>query len=316
MKNQKTKYYLKYNLIGLLIGGIFFGSLGVYAALTFPSNNVSFDPSNSTLISTNVQDAIDELYNVCKTPVEPPTIPVDQIIENASLEKDEYECRYFFTGANPNNYVTFNGDVAAWRIISVECDGRIKIMRIVSIEERKWSSTNSNSWSRPSTLNAYLNGSYYNSLNSTAKNQIAVSDFSIGAVKHVNNYDLSTQVSNENASKWKGNIALPTVSEYIRTNSNKSSCGTLSLNNDNYSSCESSGWMDNWMGIYESWWTLTPPSDVYSGAALISYIDRYGEIDVAGTSQYLYSALPTLYLSSEVQIKGGTGTQDDPYVIS
>ena len=34
---------------------------------TFPSNEVSFDPSNSTLKSTNVKSAIDELYKNVQT---------------------------------------------------------------------------------------------------------------------------------------------------------------------------------------------------------------------------------------------------------
>ena len=32
-------------------------------------------------------------------------------------------------GANPNNYVTFNNETAGWRIISINSDGTIKIMR-------------------------------------------------------------------------------------------------------------------------------------------------------------------------------------------
>ena len=73
-----------------------------------------------------------------------PTPAGDQIIEDAGLEKDQYECRYFFTGDNPNNYVTFNDETAGWRIVSVECDGTIKIMRYASIENIVWDSSNSN----------------------------------------------------------------------------------------------------------------------------------------------------------------------------
>ena len=67
---------------------------------------------------------------------------------------------------------------------------------------------------------------------------------------------MSTQIKNENSKTWEGKVALPTVSEYIRTNSNKSRCGTLLLINDNYSSCVSTGWMDN----NDYWWTLSSNS--------------------------------------------------------
>ena len=197
MKNKKTKYYLKNNLIGLIVGGIIFGSLGVYAAITFPSNEVSFDPSNSTLSSTNVKDAIDELYKKCTNPSS-----ADQIIEDAGLEKDEYECRYFFTGTNPNNYITFNDEKAGWRIISVECDGTIKIMKISNINLMTWNTDGDGNWDGPTTLNTYLNSTYYNQLDSVAKSQIIDGNFSIGEIT-MNNTNLSKQINDENSKKKK-----------------------------------------------------------------------------------------------------------------
>ena len=42
----------------------------------------------------------------------------------------EYEDgRYFYKGADPNNYITFNDEPAGWRIMSLEPDGAIKIIR-------------------------------------------------------------------------------------------------------------------------------------------------------------------------------------------
>ena len=89
---------------------------------------MTYDNKESGLSSTDVQGAIDELYGVCTAKP-----PGEQIIEDNGLEKDPYECRYFFTGTNPNNYVTFNGETAGWRIISVGCDGTIKIMKTTNI---------------------------------------------------------------------------------------------------------------------------------------------------------------------------------------
>ena len=256
---------------------------------------------------TTVKGAIDELYTDCTT-----TTAGDQIIEDSALEKDPYECRYFFTGGNPNNYITFNGEKAGWRIISVECDGTIKIMKIANIntdELLAWdSSSNSNNWAGPASLNTYLNSTYYNSLNSTAKSQIVASNFSIGAVTNGNN-NMSTQVSNENSNKWNGKIALPTVSEYIRTNSNKNSCGTLSLMNSNYSSCVSTGWMHN----NEAWWMLIPRS----GSSYEAFrVFSFGDVThFPGVSDGAYGVRPTLYLSSDVTLSG-SGTQSDPYVVN
>ena len=298
-------------MIGFILGVLSAAVVVVYAETYFPSNQVTYDNTASGLSSTNVQTAIDELYNTCF-----PKTSGDQILDNVDivtsgdgLYEDEYEeGRYFFTGANPNNYVTFNNEKAGWRIISVESDKTIKIMKIANIGNQKWDTSGSNNWARPVTLNTYLNGTYYNGLNNAAKSQIVSHNFSIGAVTEKNN-NMSTQVSNENSNKWNGKIALPTVSEYLRTNSNKSSCGTFSLNNSNFSSCVNTGWMD----YNDNWWTLS------------SYADRsyyvFG-VDSIGVVAYGFDSFstgiavrPTITLSSEVQITGGTGTQNDPFTL-
>ena len=299
---EKTKEILKKNFLGFILGIVSACTISVIAATYFPSNNVTYDNTESGLLSTNVQGAIDELYGVCF----PPLPAGDQIIEDAGLEKDPYECRYFFTGANPNNYITFNGEKAGWRIISVECDGTIKIMRKESIGSMVWDVSGYNNWARPSSLNTYLNGEYYNGLNGTAQNQIVAKDFSIGAITNDNN-NLATQISNENGTKWNGKVALVTVSEYIRSNSNKSNCSSFSLNNDNYSSCKSTTWMFN----SATWWTLSP----FAGFDLNLYgVDLYGKINIVSATGR-DGVRPTLYLNSEVTLTG-SGTQSDPYVVN
>ena len=193
MKHKIKKEYIKTNLIGFIIAGIIVSGGFVFAAVTFPSNEVSYSNGTSGLKSTDVQGAIDELYETCTQTAG------SQIIENAGLEKDPYECRYFFKGANPNNYIKFNNET--WRIISVECDDTIKIMRNESIGGRAWNSSRSNDWASPASLNTYLNGTYLTSrLNSVAKSQIVAKDFSIGAVTAFNN-NLAGQINSENYKK-------------------------------------------------------------------------------------------------------------------
>ena len=309
MKNKiknKLKTFFKCYLPGFILGIISACTISVIAATYFPSNQTTYDNTKTELKSENVQDAIDELYGVCFPPK-----AGDQIIENAGLEKDPYECRYFFTGANPNNYITFNNEQAGWRIISVECDGTIKIMRTATIGAQAWDSSNSNNWARPASLNTYLNETYYNGLNDVAKSQIVASNFSIGKVTDENN-NMSTQVSEENSTLWNGKIALPTVSEYIRTNSNKSSCGSFSLINNVFSSCASTGWMDITSVSY--WWTLSPVSG--GNSSLVFAVLPYGTINYIYDAGYSDIAVrPALYLSSEVKITGGNGSQNNPYTL-
>ena len=301
---EKIKKFSKKYLIGIILGIFVFGIGGVYAATYIASNRITYDHSTSGMSATEVQGAIDELYNTCFPPI------IDQIID--SLEKDPYECRYFFTGANPNNYITFNGEKAGWRIISAECDGTIKIMRdedINTYDNLAWDTSNSNNWNRPATLNTYLNSTYYNSLTSTAQSQIVSHEWSVGAVTYANN-DLADQINDENSKKWKGKVALPTLSEYIRANSNKERCGTLSLNNSNYSTCRTSDWMFD--SSVDYLWTLSPFSGNSSG---VLPVNHYGNVDYHYASYTNFAVRPAITLSSEVQITGGTGTQSDPYTL-
>ncbi len=305
MKNKKTKYYIKNNLIGLIIGGIIFGSLGVYAAITFPSNEVSFDPSNSTLKSTNVKDAIDELYKKCTG--ESVKSAAEQIIEDSGIKKDSNECRYFFIGSNANNYITFNDQIAKWRIISVECDGTIKIIKQKSIKESRWDS-GKNNWDRPAELNTYLNGTYYNRLNATAQSQIVSHNFSIGAVTN-GDTNLANTINKENSKIWNGKIALPTVSEYIRSNSNQIECGTVQKISS-YTKCAETTWMHN---DNTNWWTLTPYSgDDYQTFVIVS---NTGELSHFPNYNNSFEVRPVLYLSSNIKITGGDGSKSNPYTI-
>ena len=301
MKKENKKQYLKNNIISFVIGTMIFGAIGIYAVVTFPSNEVSYDNTSSGLSSTNVKDAIDELYKSCNKTL------ASQIIEIAGLEKDPYECRYFFTGANPNNYITFNNETAGWRIISAECDGTIKIMHMESIGKIAWDTTNSNDWTRPATLNTYLNNTYYNSLISATKEQIVSHNFSIGYLSNVTN--LNAQIYGENSKTWNGKVALPTVSEYIRTNSNQATCSLDNLT-DNSSICKRT----NWMYSNYNWWTLTYYYTYSTNVHAASLITNNNTIAYSNVPNQ-NSIRPVVYLSSDIKITGGTGTQSDPYTI-
>ena len=131
-------------------------------------------------------------------------------------------------------------------------------------------------------------------------------DWSIGSVTNDNN-DLADQINDEKSTTWNGKVALVTVSEYLRSNSNQSSCGTFSKNNDNYSTCQNS----SWMYINDLWWTLSPNAGnsynvfgVYSNGLVYNYAYNSHR-----------AVRPTVYLSSGVQIVSGDGSQNNPYQI-
>lgn len=299
---MNKKFYLKTNLIGFIIGVIIFGGLAVYASVTFPSNEVSYDNSSSGLSSTNVKGAIDELYKTCSA------ITSDDLIKK--LTKDPYECRYFFTSKNPNNYITFNNE--QWRIISVECDGSIKILRDDILTEQPFdyredlSGIYGTNYYPSSQINSYLNNTYLNEL--LNQDKIINHDWSIGSVEDRES-DLKTQVEDEVENTWNGKIGLITASEFLRTNSNQETCGTLWNNDYNYEQCQTTNWMYT---SESSWMTLTPGSR--GTPAPIFAVNQYGRVGL-GSVTSSHGVRPSLYLSSDV-VLGGTGTQSDPYTIS
>ena len=309
---KKIKEFSKKYLIGFFIGLILFTVVGVYATTYFPSNQTTYDNSASGLSSTNVQGAIDELYNVCFPPTAGDSIldNTDIVTSGDGLYEDEYEDgKYTYKGANPNNYVTFNNEKAGWRIISINSDGTIKIMREASIGDIQWDSANSNKWNRPASLNTYLNEDYYNSLTSTAQSQIVEATYYAGAVTY-NNNDMQDQINDEKGTTSNVKVALPTLSEYIRAGSN-TSCKTFSTYNSNYFTCKNSDWM---FDSSSSWWTLSPYSSDSGRVFSVNYGGGVNYYDYAIDSSN--AVRPAIILSSDVQITGGTGTRSNPYTLS
>ena len=138
--------------IGFKITGIREGALlkaGNTALLTVivKYNNVTEQPDNLTADFTVTLD-----YSQAPNGYVEPTLPMTpndlkslSVTEGDGLYKDEYESgKYTYKGANPNNYITFNNEI--WRIISIDSNGLIKIMRNESIRDKAFDSGNSNAW--------------------------------------------------------------------------------------------------------------------------------------------------------------------------
>ena len=265
------------------------------------------------------------------------------VTSGEGLYKDEYEKgRCVYRGTNPNNYIEFNGEL--WRIISKEADGTYKILRNEALPSRAFDSGGArttgycsqgnaptygcNAWSSTahmvgspseftnesytesvdadSEILTYLNGEYYNSLERTFKENIVSNTWGTGAVIWQNN-DLQGQITSENRYKWNGNIGLISVSDYIKANSNKETCGTVNKNNSYYSTCKNT----NWMYISgTSWWTISPGS-IYSYTVWNINSDGYLYGNDARNS---VGVRPAVFLNSSISLIGD-GTESDPFII-
>ncbi|MFR2586159.1 MAG: DUF6273 domain-containing protein, partial [Bacilli bacterium] len=278
-------------------------------------SSVSEQPTNTTSTLT-----VDLDYSQATGNTPSGESAADKLIGTAvttgdGLYADTYEeGRYIYRGGTPNNYITFNEENAGWRILSVEADGTLKIIKNESIGSKAWDTSNSNNWARPATLNTYLNNDYYNTLSSDAKNQIQSHSFGIGAVTY-NDTNLGNTVTIENNTTWNGNIALATASEYVRT-SNNSACTSVNAY-WNTSSCYSNGNTHNWLtkimnsSTNKYSWLLSP----YSGYSYYVFtVSSNGNLNNCNANYTAPGVAPVLYLKSDIQLSG-EGTQSNPYVI-
>ena len=231
-----------------------------------------------------------------------------EIVESGDgLYEDTYESgRYVYKGANPNNYIEFdNGEI--WRIVAKEADGTYKILKNELLPEQAWDSSNSNNWARPATLNTYLNGEYYENLDSSIKDNIVSHTWGIGAVT-MDNEDLAVQIASENGTTWSGNIGLIAHSDYLRANSDMTNCGTDKTNFENYETCRNT----DWMYISGSYWlTISPSAD---GSNQVWNVFGAGDLRNRNANISVAAPRPAAYLKSDITLSG-SGTSLDPFKI-
>ena len=235
-------------------------------------------------------------------------IEVPVVSENDGLYHDEHVSdRYVYRGANPNNYITFNNE--AWKIIALESDGTIKIMKTESIGEFSWDTSVSYRWERPATINTYLNNDYYNTLNSEAKSLIQTHAWGVGAVTY-NNTGLAAQIADENSIVWNGNIGLMSVSDYLKADSDIEQCGTLDVHSYH---CKTTNYIFKLIPASKIFWMISAVNNGEYSTYVYS-INSYSFINSNYASNE-NGILPALYLKSDITLSG-EGTASNPYTIN
>lgn len=254
--------------------------------------------------------------------------PIQEGIEIGQLAYDEtLDNNLRYIGANPNNYVLFNEEM--WRIIgwmnNIEDENgnketRMKIIRAENIGSKYWSGSKTlknNDW-RKSGLQTYLNGEYYDSLTEESQKLISKVLWSLGghstpiaSTKTLYTAERGTKVYSGRPTTWLGYITLMYPSDYgyavggdVRT-----TCLTKSLNDYNKNNC----FKENWMYTGNHEWTITQRT---------TYADGVMSLRPTGlvSSDYVYIdnifARPVLYLTSDVNISGGVGSIEEPFLLT
>ncbi len=174
------------------------------------------------------------------------------------LYEDKYnEGRYIYKGGNPNNFIKFNNEL--WRIISVEKDGTLKVIRSNSLDEQikfqdgevSGTARALNAWGKSeyydtgyttiysqnikfegtvnedSTLNKLLNNDYYNKFDNKSKCLIISKDYYFGPISYKSD-DVASTITEEKSQIWHGKIALANVSDILLSTIDETKCGSRS----------------------------------------------------------------------------------------
>ena len=180
-------------LIGIIVGGIIFGSLGVYAATVIAASSVGYS-DNASLGATNVQDAIDKLNTKATT----------KIAEAKKECPDGYVCRINQFATDSWSTIATNvkaGKASAYQVGDTKtvdmgrlgthtvrvanissctngetsqtaCGFVVEFVDIISRQQMNSTNTNVGGWPA-SAMRTYVNTTVYNALPSELQNVIA-----------------------------------------------------------------------------------------------------------------------------------------------
>ena len=199
-----------------------------------------------------------------------------------------------YRGSNPDNYIRFNGEV--WRIVKINSDDTVRIVRnTVLPDKRAWDINGSGYW-KESSLNEYLNKSYYSTLKETLL--VSTGTWCTGTIGN-NICETSDQA----------NVGLISANEYIAASANSSCNATTGAN------CNTSNYLSI-SGV--NYYTLTRGGDIgYDYVYMVNngvLTNTYTSLPNMTKSEL--AIRPVINLKATVKIVGGTGSSADPFTIS
>ena len=253
---------------------------------------------------------------------------------------------YRYEGKNPNNYISFNGEL--WRILGVfdatshgqNGQNLVKIVRNDSLGALSWDKNDTNDWPN-SSLYHLLNENYYNGTNETTLNycygydsipakcnfanegitnsiyrgMIQNSTWYLGGIttgvatiSAIYTYERGTTVYSGRSTSTKGKIGLLYLSDYGYSVLDSSCARTTNLSSYGTSTCAGQSWLYG-NGIE---WTIVPYSS-YSSYVWFPNSNGFAFYGSAGLGSV---TRPVLYLKSDVKTYAGDGSKDNPYIIT
>ena len=207
---------------------------------------------------------------------------------------------YPFNGSSVNNYVTYTGNSAGWRVIGV-FDNRIKLIRSSTYGYDKYhNNTTANIWIDSYAKN-YLNTTFYNTLTEEAKGMISAYDYKVGKCNAaVTASEALECIATDTDS---GIVGLLDIADYGMSSTNCKD-GAQPVSNYTNSTCRNSSW------LVQNEWTIT--ADLATDTNALRKYSNNVVTAAVNTNNYYR---PVVYLNANVKIVGGTGTSSEPFIV-
>ena len=190
-----------------------------------------------------------------------------------------------YKGDNPDNYLKLNGKL--WRILSNNNDGSIKIISNDETTKISWD-TQGNTNFDTSTIKTYLNNTFYTSLSSVS--EFKKSNFCLA-------YNANDCLQKENI-----NVGLLTTEDYLNASNN------LNCITGVEEACSKGNYLSAFSIKSGPEYTLNTTNDGV-------YVIDGGTIGIKKSTESL-NVRPVLTIDKTAKVIGGTGSKDNPYIIS
>ena len=271
------------------------------------------------------------------------------------LYKDSYESgRYIYRGSNPNNYIMFNDELwrivakeadGTYKIVRNEvlsnrafdepnhrtieknsyCQNSSNGCGVYAAVKGNFSSSNglqSGTVTENSSIEQYLNDDYYvNNINTIAKKQMISHSFNIGSIERLADESLDSiekNINEEKAYQWTGNVGLVAVTDILRASTNPL-CKSASVSYNGTNECNNNYLLDKGAANNLYYWTINAYAAVTGGSSQSVWYSSVNSstmhIHGRNASDNGRAPRPTVYLNSNIQITGGSGTETNPYII-
>ena len=233
---------------------------------------------------------------------------------DSSLTNGAGDNSYRFAGASDqvNNYVCFGSSGAScpadnlYRIIGVFGD-KVKLIKSTSVGNKRWNSTNDNTWST-SSLNTYLNNEFINAFDETTKGKIAETTWKVGGFsnyKQPANTVYQNEINSSPSETKK--IGLMYASDYGFAAA--PSAWTTNLYDYDGTAIKSANWM--YLGANE--WTISHDAD---NSNIAFSVRNTGHVGFNYVSINAYGVRPVFSLTSSTSYVSGSGTATDPILVN